>query len=335
MRSLIALLTFLSLGVAACAQPVADFYRGKQISIYVAFPPGGGYDIYARLFGPYFSKYIPGNPQILVKNMEGGSGVRAAGYITGATAQDGLSLGMFLDTLTLGKVLGGPGDFDPQKLVWIGRMNGTATVALVWHKSKVQTIDDAKKNEIVIAGSVPSNSSSFIPTALNDLAGTKFKIILGYQGSPPMALAMERGEVDAIGGMSWEALQLERQHWLDQKLARIMFTQGAQRYRELPEVPGLLDFATDERSRIIFNLLGSGPDIGRALVAEPGIPRERAEALRKAFMEAMADPGWLEEAKKRNLGLDALSGEALQHIVANAVATPKDVLDQARKYIGQ
>ena len=332
---IIALLALSFLVAPARADAVSDFYRGKQISLYVSFPPGGGYDIYARLFAPYFTRYIPGNPQILVKNMEGGSGVRAAAFITGVTAQDGLSLGMFLDTLTLGKVLGGPGDFDPQKLVWIGRLNATATVALVWHKSKVQSVEEAKKNEIVIAGSVPSNSSSFIPTALNDLIGTKFKIILGYQGSPPMALAMERGEVDAIGGMSWEALQLEKQHWLDNKEAKILFTQSARRYRELPDVPGLLDFATDARSRTLLGLLGSGPDIGRALVAEPGIPRERAEVLRKAFMAAMADPVWLEDAKKRNLGLDAIAGEELQGIVAAAAATPADVLDQARKYIGQ
>jgi tripartite-type tricarboxylate transporter receptor subunit TctC len=323
-----------NIGVAR-AQTVADFYRGKQISLYVSFPPGGGYDIYARLFAPFFTRQIPGNPQVLVKNMEGGSGVRAAAYITSVTAQDGLSLGLFLDTLTLGRVLGGPGDFDPNKLVWIGRMNATATVALVWSKSRVQSIEDAKTNEIVIAGSVPSNSSSFIPTALNDLIGTKFKIILGYQGSPPMALAMERGEVDAIGGMSWEALQLEKREWLDNKRVKILFTQGARRYRELPDVPGLLDFATDARSRTLLGLLGSGPEIGRAIVAEPGIPAPRAAALRQAFMAAMADPEWIAEAGKHNLGLDPLSGGEVQSIVAAAVATPKDVLDQARKYIGQ
>ncbi len=323
---------------AFCAQAqqrVVDFYRGKQISLYVSFPPGGGYDIYARLFAPFFQRHIPGEPTIIIKNMEGGSGVRAASFLTGVTAQDGLSLGMFLDTLTLGKVLGGPGEFDPNKLVWIGRINATATVALVWRKSRAQSVEEAKTTEIIVAGSVPSNSSVFIPRALNDLIGTKFKIVLGYQGSPPMALAMERGEVDAIGGMSWEALQLEKRSWLDDKLVKILFTQGANRYRELPDVPGLLDFATDTRSQTLLGLLGSGPDIGRALVAEPGIPIDRAAALRQAFMATMADPDWIAEAAARNLGLDALSGEAVQAIVAGAVATPRDVLDQARKYIGQ
>jgi tripartite-type tricarboxylate transporter receptor subunit TctC len=336
MKRLAALL-IASLGLAqtARADAVADFYRGKQISLYVSFPPAGGYDIYARIFAPYFQKHIPGNPQILVKNMEGGSGVRAASYITGVTAQDGLSLGLFLDTLTLGKVLGGPGEFDPQKLVWIGRMNATATVALAWHTSKAQSVEDAKTTQMLVAGSVPSNSSVFIPTALNDLIGTKFKVILGYQGSPPMALAMERGEVDAIGGISWEALQIEKRDWLDNKKIKLLFTQGARRYKELPDVPGLLDFAKDDRSRALLGLLGSGQEIGRSLVAEPGIPQERAAALRLAFMQAIADPTWLDEAHKRNLGVDPLSGQDLQAIVSQAVGTPQDLLNQARKYIGQ
>ena len=143
------------------------------------------------MLAPHFSRHIPGNPAIAIKNMEGG-GVKAASYISTVTSQDGTSLGLFLDTLTLGKVLGGPGEFDPLKLTWIGRLVSTATVSVVWHTSPVQSIEAAKQKEIVIAASVPSNSSSFIPTALNDLVGTKFKIIRGYHGSPPMALAMER-----------------------------------------------------------------------------------------------------------------------------------------------
>src|SRR5215470_1834415 len=175
----------------AAADAAADFYRGKTVSLYVSFPPGGGYDIYARVLAPHFTRHIPGNPAIVIKNMEGGSGVKAASYISTITPQDGTSLGLFLDTLTLGKVLGGPGEFDPVKLVWIGRIVSTATVSVVWHTSPVQTVEAAKRDELVIAASVPSNSSSFIPTALNDLIGTRFKIIRGYHGSPPMALAME------------------------------------------------------------------------------------------------------------------------------------------------
>src|SRR4029079_8852989 len=140
-------------------------------------------------------------PPIVIKNMLGGSGMRAASYMTSVTSQDGTSLGLFLDALTLGKVLGGPGEFDPVKLVWIGRIVSTATVSVAWHTSPVQTIEQAKTRELLMAGTVPANSSSFIPAALNDLVGTKIKVILGFRGSPDQALAMLRGEVNSIGGM--------------------------------------------------------------------------------------------------------------------------------------
>ena len=320
---------------AVAADAVADFYRGRSISLYVSFPPGGGYDIYARVLAPHFTRHIPGNPAVVIKNMEGGSGVKAASYISTITPQDGTSLGLFLDTLTLGKVLGGPGEFDPIKLIWIGRIVSTATVSVVWHTSPVQSVEAAKHNELVIAASVPSNSSSFIPTALNDLIGTRFKIIRGYHGSPPMALAMERGEVHAVGGMSWEAIQTTKQDWLAGNKIKILYAQGARRIKDLPNDPGLLDFAVDERSRRILGLLGGGPDIGRSLVAEPGIPLERASALRQAFLATMEDADFIADMRKRNLNIEPLSGEDVQKIVEAAAATPEQLIEQARRYAGQ
>jgi tripartite-type tricarboxylate transporter receptor subunit TctC len=320
---------------SAQADQVADFYKGKTISLYVGFPPGGGYDLYARVVAPHFTRHIPGNPQIVIKNMLGGSGMRAASYMTGVTAQDGTSLGLFLDALTLGKVLGGPGEFDPVKLTWIGRIVSTATVSVVWHTSPVQTIEEAKKREILMAGTVPANTSSFIPLALNDLIGTRIKVIMGFRGSPDQALAMLRGEVNSIGGMSWEAIQTNHQDWLTDKRIKVLYAQGANRIRDLPDSPGLLDFAHDERSRSLLGLLGSGPDIGRALVAEPGIAPERAAALRKAFMATMHDPELIAEIKRRGLDLEPLSGEEVQKMVAASAATPRPLIEQAKRYIGQ
>src|SRR5215475_8546658 len=319
----------------AAADPVADFYRGKTVSLYVGFPPGGGYDIYARVLAPHFARHIPGNPQIVIKSMLGGSGIQAAGYMTNVTPQDGTSLGLFLDSLTLGKLLGGHGDFDPVKLTWIGRIVSTATVSVVWHTSPVQTIEEAKTRELLMAGTVPSNTSNFIPAALNDLIGTKIKVIMGFRGSPDQALAMMRGETHSIGGMSWEAIQTNHQEWITEKKIRILYAQGAQRIKDLPNDPALLDFATDERSRRILALLGSGPDIGRSLVAEPGIPPERAAALRKAFMETMEDPDFVSDMHKRNLTIEPVSGEEVQKLVAAYVATPKDLIEQAKRYVGQ
>jgi hypothetical protein len=255
--------------------------------------------------------------------------------MTSVTPQDGTSLGIFLDSMTLGKLLGGPGEFDPVKMVWIGRIVSTATVSVVWHTSPVQSVEEAKHKELLMAGTVPSNTSNFIPAALNDLIGTKIKVILGFRGSPDQALAMMRGEAQSIGGMSWEAIQANHQEWLTEKKIKILYAQGARRIKELPNEPALLDFATDDRSRNILSLLGSGPDIGRSIVAEPGIPPERASALRKAFMAATEDPEFLAEIKKRNLNVEPLSGEEVQRIVAASAATPKELVDQAKRYIGQ
>jgi hypothetical protein len=188
------------------------------------------------------------------------------------TPQDGTSLGLFLDSLPLGKVAGRSWRLRPVKLTWIGRIVSTATVSVVWHTSPVQTIEEAKTREILMAGTVPSNTSNFIPAALNDLIGTKIKVIMGFRGSPDQALAMLRGEVNSIGGMSWEAIQTNHKEWITEKKIRILYAQGAQRIKELPDDPGLLDFAHDQRSRSILGLLGSGPDMGRTIVAEPNIP---------------------------------------------------------------
>jgi tripartite-type tricarboxylate transporter receptor subunit TctC len=319
----------------AAADPVADFYRGKSISVYVGFPPSGGYDIYARVLARHFGRHIPGNPQIVVRNMEGGSGVRAASYMTNATPQDGTALGLFLDITSVGKLLGGPGEFDPVKMVWIGRIVSTASVAMVWHTAPAQTVEEAKRTPIAMAVTQAGTSTSMISSALNDLVGTKFKIVRGYQGSPPMALAMERGEVDAIGGISWEAVRLTKSNWLSENKARVLYGLGAQRLKDLPDAPSLLDLAIDDKSRRLLGLLGSATDVGRAIVAEPGIPADRAAALRTAFMAAMKDPEYLADMRKANLDVEPLNGEAVQKIIVDTMSTPAALVEQARRYVSQ
>jgi tripartite-type tricarboxylate transporter receptor subunit TctC len=265
--------------------------------------------------------------------MDGSSGVRAAGYLSSVTPQDGTALGMFLDGLTLGKVLGGPGDFDPVKLQWIGRIVSTATLAVVWHTAPALSVEDAKSKEIIVAASVPGSTSSIIPLALNDLIGTKFKVIRGFQGSPKQSLAMERGEVHAIGAMAWEAIEATKPDWLTEKKIRVLYAHGARRIADLPDAPAVVEFATDDRSRSILRLVGIGPDIGRSIAAEPGIPMERATALRRAFMATMTDPAFVADMRKRNLSIGPLPGDELQALVTAATATPRPLIEQVQRYI--
>ena len=333
MRRILPLCAALLLSIMpAKAEAVADFYRGKTVGLYIGFPPGGGYDIYARIVAPHFSRHIPGNPAVTVHNMDGGVGVRAATYIANATAQDGTALGLFQDGMTLAKVMGGPGDFDPVKFAWIGRIVSTATFTLVWHTSPAQTIEQAKAREITMSATSVSSSSSYVPLALNDLIGTRIKVIRGYRGAAPMALALEQGEVHAHGGMALEAILATRKEWLTEKKAKLLYYLGAQRFPSQPDVPGLLDLATDDKSRRIFGLFGGAVDIGRSFVAEPGTPLERVAALRAAFMKMTVDPVFVAEMKKRNLGIEPMEGAELQKIIAAAAATPPDLVAQAKRY---
>jgi tripartite-type tricarboxylate transporter receptor subunit TctC len=320
--------------VPAQADAVADFYRGKTIGLYVGFPPGGGYDIYARVVAPHLSRHIPGNPNVVVHNMEGGVGVRAAAYLTNVAAQDGTALGLFQDGLTLSKVLGGPGEFDPVKFAWIGRIVSTATFTLVWHTSPVQSVEEAKRNDLTIAATVRNSSSSYVPLALNDLIGTRFKVIRGYQGAAPMALAMERGEVNAHGGFALEAIKASKQDWLTERKVKFLYYLGARPHKDLPDVPGLVDLAVSEKSRRILGLFGGIVDVGRSFAAAPGTPADRAAALRSAFMAMTADREFIADMRKRNLGIEPLSGADLQKIIAAAVATPAELTEQAKRYLG-
>ena len=333
-RTILLCVLLLMGGATVCAQPAPDqFYRGKTINIYVGFPPGGGYDIYARMVAMFLGRHVPGNPTVIVHNMEGGVGVRAAAYLANATPQDGTSLGVFLDGLTLTKVLGGPGSFDPVKFNWIGRIVSTATFAMVWHTASAQTVEQAKIHEITVGATSVSSSSSYIPLALNDLDGTEFKVIRGYTGSAPIALAMERGEINAHGGMALETILANKQDWLTEQKAKFLYYLGAHRYPEKSEVPALLDFATDDRSRSILSLLGSPVDIGRSFAAEPGAPSDRVTALREAFMQTTRDPEFVAAMKDRNLLIEPVEGRELQNMVIAVTRIPSDRISQAKRYL--
>jgi tripartite-type tricarboxylate transporter receptor subunit TctC len=195
-------------------------------------------------------------------------------------------------------------------------------------------VEAAKSMEVIVAASVPGSTSSIIPLALNHLIGTRFKVIRGFQGSPKQSLAMERGEVHAIGAMAWEAIQAGKQEWLADRKIRVLYVHGTRRLKDLPDDPAVVEFATDAGARAILGLVSVGPEIGRAIVAEPRIPPERAATLRKAFVAAMADPAFRADMGKHNLTTEPLSGEDLQAIVARAVATPHKLVEQVRRYIG-
>jgi tripartite-type tricarboxylate transporter receptor subunit TctC len=312
----------------APAPAVADFYRGKTISLLVGSGEGGGFDLSARLSAPFLSRYLPGNPTVVVQNMPGASGLRVAEYIYNVAPRDGTTIAITQPSIVLHKVVNAAARFNPLDYTWIGRIGSFVTYAVVWHSAPVQTVEQAKSRELVLGAIGPSGPGAMLPAALNQLAGTKITIVKGYKSAAEIGLAMERGELHGSGSASWE--YVHSKGWLDKKLARLLFTIGLTRSHYVPDVPTVVELAPDERGKNIMRLAASASDIGRAILAPPGLAPERASALRLAFTQMVKDPEFVAESTRRNLDVEPLSADALLKIVADAMTMSADVVDGTR-----
>jgi tripartite-type tricarboxylate transporter receptor subunit TctC len=329
-RLLVACIPLFALIIHGQAQ-AADF-SGKTVTIVSSFAPGGGYDIYGRLFAAHVAKHLPGEPTVVVKNMPGAGGLVGTNYLFNVAPKDGLTLGVPPQTVVIAQTMGSSSvKFDPQKFNWIGRINSNVEVEQLWHTSGVKTIADARTREVSVAGTGPDSSSVVFPRLLNDILGTKFKVVSGYTGVSMAALAMERGEVQGMV-RPWSIIKTMRPEWLREKKINLLVQYGGKRHPELQDIPAVVDLAENDSQRQIFALYASGSDVGRSIVAPPDVPPDVIEALRTAFDETMKDPAFLEDARKSELDLDPLSGKELQALIERAGAVSPDVIEAARKY---
>src|SRR5438477_1181731 len=247
------------------AEELADF-KGKTITIVASFEAGGPYDFYARLVGRYIGAHLPGNPTVVVQNMPGAGGLRGANTMYNVAARDGTALGVVSQTVAVGQVLAiTPGiQYDARKFTWVGRVNSNVEVEHTWYKSGVKTIEDAKTREVIVAGTGPTSSSVVFPRLMNELIGTRFKVVQGFQGPTSAQLALERGEVEAIV-KPWSSIKTSTPDWLrDQKIFLIVqYTR--ERHRELAAVPAVVDLAQNVAQRQGFELFSAGSAVGTSL----------------------------------------------------------------------
>ncbi len=330
-----AVVSLLAVPPASAQQPTADgFYKDKVIRVIVGFPTGGGFDLYARILADYLPRYIPGKPTIVVQNMPGAATALAASYVYGVAPQDGTVLGLFHQGLLAAQVLEvQAGKFDMSKFNWIGRMATRLNVGMAWHTSGVKTIEDAKTRKMVVGATTASATSAMVPRAINHAAGTKFNIVLGYQGSADMLLAMERGETDGMSTAAWVDLARDRPEWFQTGKAFILFQISTKRHPDLPNVPVLADLANNSDDRKILELLASTEDMGRAFAAGPNVPADRIALLRTAFDQMMKDPEFVKRAEELKLEIDFMHGDELQRLVANVGSFPSELGDKARKVL--
>ena len=319
----------------AGAQEAADgFYKDKVIRVIVGFPPGGGFDLYARILADYLPRYIPGKPTVVVQNMPGAATALAAGYVYGVAAQDGTVLGLFHQGLLANQVLDvKTSNFDMSTFNWVGRMATRLNVGLAWQTANVKTIDDARKKKMVVGATTATATSAMVPRAINHAAGTKFEIVLGYQGSADMILAMERGETEGMSTAAWVDLARDRPEWFKTGKAFVLFQISTKRHPDLPQAPILTDLASNDEDRKILELLASTEDMGRAFAAGPKVPEDRVTLLRTAFDKMMKDPEFTKRAEELKLEIDYMHGDELQSLVRSVGSFPSELSAKARKVL--
>jgi len=318
---------------ASSQTSVEDFYRGRKLDMVIGYSPGGTYDLYARLVARHLGDHIPGKPLIIARNMPGAGSRTAVTWLANIAPKDGTVLATADQSLALQQAVGDKRiQFDTTKLFYIGNPNIENNTTAAWHTSGIKTIDDAKRREVTVGATGGSTSSQY-PKAMNALIGTKFKIILGYPGGNDINLALERGEVEVRGSNSWASWKATRPHWLAEKKINILVQIGLKKASDLPDVPLLMDLGANPEDRQLLRLLSASTEIGRPIFTTPGTPPERIEALRKAFDAMLRDPEFVEDAKKGNFDIDPVSGETMQKLIAEMVATPKSLGERLAKII--
>ncbi len=329
-RRLLAATLFSGCCASVHAQPAADFYRGKNIQLVIGTGEGGGYDFSARLVAQFLPDFIPGKPTIVPRNMPGAGSIAAAEYVYNLAPKDGLTMLIVQPTFLLEKINDRARKYEPEKFSWIGRVDESVVMGVTWHTSPAQTVAEAKTRQVVIAANAAAGTSATIPWALNKMIGTRYKVVLGYDSSANMGLALEKGEADSLGSTSWDYLENKRE-WFDEKKATIPYVITLKRFKKLPDVPTVLELVDTERDRNALKLIASTSTVGRAFMSTPDTPAERVDILRKAFEEMVKDPKFLAEAERRRLGVDPMSGEELRAIVADVMNQPPDVVERMKE----
>ena len=316
----------------AKAQTPAEFYKGRQIQLMVYSGAGSTYDTYARLLARHIIRHIPGGPTIVVQNMIGAGGLKLVDYLNRIAPKDGTVFGTVSRGNPFDPIMGKKDlEFDPLKLTWIGSMNREVAVALSWATSRVKTFEDARKMELLVPGTGAGADSEIIPRAYNQLAGTRFKIVSGYRDTSEAALQLETGELEGIAYWSWSSIISLKPNWVREKKINILFHTGATEAPELPGVPRIRELVKDETDRKALELLLAREVMGRPFVAPPGIPADRAKALRDAFDATMTDPEFLKDAARGNVEVSLVTAEEVDRLLRDAAALPPEVIARARQ----
>jgi tripartite-type tricarboxylate transporter receptor subunit TctC len=323
---------------ALAQDAIADFYKGRQIRFVIGAITGGGSDSYARLVARHLGKYIPGNPAILPVNMPGASGRISTAHIYTVAAKDGTAIGstapgVITDPLWAGDAGRDKFNYDPVKLIHLGSAQVATYNCYVRSDAPVRTFADAFTTEVILGAAQEGGSTRDAPVLLNNVLGTKFRVITGYPGTREILVAIERNELQGVCGMGWDAMYSQRPDWLDKGFIRVLVQEnidGSAMFNRMG-VPKSIDFAKRPEDRAVIELAYAQQAFGRPYILPPGTPPERVATLRKAFMAATHDEELLAEARKMRVEVRPLAGEDMQALVTRIYATPQAIVERTRE----
>jgi tripartite-type tricarboxylate transporter receptor subunit TctC len=313
---------------ASRADPVADFYSHTGVRMVISADPGGSYDSDSRLVARYLGRHIPGNPKVVPENMIGASGRLAANYMYRSAPSDGSVIAVVQQSIPMGQAVGESGvQYDAARFNWIGSPVRPDEVLVVWSTTGVRTIADARNKAVIIGATSPTGMNYVYPKLANELLGTKFKIVTGYAGATHINLALERGEVEGRGSNPWSEWKTAKPEWVRDGKIVPLIQMTLIRHPDLPDVPRLIDLATDADMRTVFELISITGELGRPLLTAPGVPAERVAALRQAFDATMLDPDFLADAAQMEREIHPIAGAELEALVRRQLSAPKSAIE--------
>jgi tripartite-type tricarboxylate transporter receptor subunit TctC len=331
LRQVAPVAAIVALSLDSGATRAADFYQGKQVTIVVGFSAGGTYDATARLFARHLGRHLPGRPAVIVRNQPGAGSLVATTALHTTLPKDGTALGVVGGGVVLEPLLGNPqATYDPRRFNWIGGRTRDNFLCLVWHTVPVHTLADVTRRETIVGATGPGSRTLTYPRALNELMGTKFKVVSGYPGGNEITLALERGEVEGYCGWALGSITTRAPDWLRDGKVRPL-AQFTLSKPDLPNVPLAADVAGSERGRRAIEFLAADSVLAWPLVAPPDLPAERVAELRKAFDAMMQDPQLLAEAATQGLDVDPVSGVEMAELVQRLYGTPPEVIELVKK----
>jgi len=316
------------------AQTPDALYRGKQIRMVIASGAGGGYDAYARILARYLPKYLPGNPSMIIQNMPGASGMVATNWAYNSAPKDGTVILATYNNLLAEPLYDNPAvHYDTLKFEMIGSFSQSELVCATWYTSPIKTIEAAKAREVLVSSTGVTGDSTTMPKILNALVGTKFKVVTGYE-TTAARLAVERGEVEGICGLSWSNLKGTSPEWIQNNRVNILVQTGEKTQPDMPNVPLLLGLVADANDKKVVNVLTFPQKVGVPYLMPPGTPKEMVLAMRRAFDNALLDPDLRAEAANGLLEIGPIAGQDMERLIADVYSTPQWLIERAADYAG-